>query len=616
MLTGEVGTGKTTLCRNLLADLPDNVDVALILNPNINRRELLETVCDELKIQYPEKQSKKKLLDSINQHLLNTFAENKHTVLIIDEAQLLSHTVLEQVRLLTNLETTKSKLLQIILIGQPELSEVLARNDLRQLSQRVTARYHLPAIGVDEIQDYVNFRLGVAGCKKPLFSAQALKLLHQLSGGIPRKINVLADNALLSTYAKSELLVNSATLKQSAKDVFIKDESVSHSSGPWPITGWLAIVAAIILLNVGLWWWFAGGGNSTIGQLSSDSRTEQSLLDRSTDNIEVTDAAPNGDTVLNAENSNKQLGMNEAPEAENAALKPSLPDSAAQDTTVVENIKPSIDLSALAKSDASLTTPEELKNVTPGSVVISQEYLDDSASDLLADGPQQLGSPEPVKPQQPVYLRNSVFGRVLEVSSDRTGRVAAFRNLASAWDANLPKPLLGPLCDELTNEGVMCVPVSSWSTILRLNRPTIMVLSHRNQNHRVIFYKLSGGIASVLVGDQSYDLSVSELQDRWSNNAMVFWRPSALGEQFLQLGDNSPLVGALRDSLNQLFSEIGMPQLSSDVPTLYDAKLAARVSELQRRFNITADGKVGRETYLLINELLNSQNVPVLRIRR
>ena len=141
VLTGEVGTGKTTLCRNLLSDLPDNVDVALILNANINEQELLQTVCDELKVDYPESASQKQLLDLINAHLLATFAANRHTVLIIDEAQLLSRDVLENIRLLTNLETTKSKLLQIILIGQPELNDSLRRNDLRQLAQRVTARY-------------------------------------------------------------------------------------------------------------------------------------------------------------------------------------------------------------------------------------------------------------------------------------------------------------------------------------------------------------------------------------------------------------------------------------------------------------------------------------------
>jgi len=225
VLTGEVGTGKTTLCRNLLTDLPDNVDVALILNANLGSTELLQTVCDELKVGYEDEASQKQLLDRINAHLLKTFAENRHTVLIIDEAQLLKRNVLEQVRMLTNLETTKSKLLQIILIGQPELYDMLSRNDLRQLAQRVTARYHLGPLERSDIDDYVNYRLNVAGCKQPLFSRQALNKLYALTSGIPRKINVLADHALLATYSQHKTLVDAKTVAKSAKEVFIVTKS-------------------------------------------------------------------------------------------------------------------------------------------------------------------------------------------------------------------------------------------------------------------------------------------------------------------------------------------------------------------------------------------------------
>ena len=230
VLTGEVGTGKTTLCRNLLTDLPNNVDVALILNANLGSTELLQTVCDELKVRYDVEASQKQLLDRINAHLLKTFAENRHTVLIIDEAQLLKRNVLEQVRMLTNLETTKSKLLQIILIGQPELYDMLSRNDLRQLAQRVTARYHLGALERSDIEEYVNYRLNVAGCKQPLFSRQALNKLHTLTSGIPRKINVLADHALLATYSQHKTLVDAKTVAKSAKEVFI----VTKSRDPKP----------------------------------------------------------------------------------------------------------------------------------------------------------------------------------------------------------------------------------------------------------------------------------------------------------------------------------------------------------------------------------------------
>jgi len=142
-LTGEVGTGKTLLTRTLLERLPEDIDLAVILNPRLTAREFLETIFDELHVDRPAQASIKVLVDELNSHLLNAHATGRHTVLLVDEAQNLDTDVLEQLRLLTNLETTKQKLLQIILVGQPELRQTLARNDLRQLAQRITGRYHL-----------------------------------------------------------------------------------------------------------------------------------------------------------------------------------------------------------------------------------------------------------------------------------------------------------------------------------------------------------------------------------------------------------------------------------------------------------------------------------------
>lgn len=594
VLTGEVGTGKTTLCRNLLADLPDNVDVALILNPSINRRELLETVCDELKIATTAKQSKKAMLDLINEHLLSAFAENRHTVLIIDEAQLLSRDVLEQVRLLTNLETTKSKLLQIILIGQPELNDLLTRDDLRQLAQRVTARYHLPAIGPDEIQDYVNFRLGVAGCKKPLFSAQALKLLHKLTDGIPRKINVLADHALLGTYSKSQVLVDAKTLRQSAKDVFITSNSESKLKIK---PAWIGALAVALLMNIGLWWWFSGDRSEPVmtAQVSGGALADQ---------------------VKGAGVGAEAVSLSESVASESAA-EGSL---SSAEGSPSENSATLIDVSELSASDSAVTSIEKPEGVTPGSVVIADEFLDadappeqPSSTGGTASGPAVVVSSEPLVP--PKYLESSAFGRVLDVSADRTGRVATFRNLASAWDVDLPDQLLGPLCQELSEQKVECLAVANWAKLLRLNRPTIMVLSHKDVLHRVILYQLENEVASVLVGEQSYELPVSELRDRWGDDATVFWRPSELGVDFLQPGYLGPKVTQVRVALNKLFAQLDLPLLADSESPFFDNELAARIKQLQQRAGIVADGKIGQETYLLINELLDTQNVPVLQRR-
>lgn len=202
VITGEVGTGKTTVSRCFIENVPANVDVALILNPKLSARELLSGVCDELGIGHDPNASIKTLIDRINRHLLQAHAAGRHQVLMIDEAQNLSAEVLEQLRLLTNLETTEKKLLQIVLLGQPELQDILARPELRQLNQRVTARYHLDALEYQELPAYLHYRLGVAGVKSELFSARAVKKLFRASGGVPRLINLISDRALLGAYAE------------------------------------------------------------------------------------------------------------------------------------------------------------------------------------------------------------------------------------------------------------------------------------------------------------------------------------------------------------------------------------------------------------------------------
>jgi general secretion pathway protein A len=219
-LTGEVGTGKTTLCRCLLEQLPPGIDVALILNPRLTDVELLATMCDELRIPYPPgTTSRKVLVDALYHHLLDSHGQGRRTALIVDEAQDLDPEVLEQIRLLTNLETPTQKLLQIILIGQPELLTLLGRDELRQLAQRVTARYHLMPFGEADTLAYIRHRMDVAGQKEPVFSDAAMRRVHRAAGGIPRVINAICDRALLGAYSADERRVGVATVSRAAREV-------------------------------------------------------------------------------------------------------------------------------------------------------------------------------------------------------------------------------------------------------------------------------------------------------------------------------------------------------------------------------------------------------------
>jgi len=248
LLTGEVGTGKTTVCRCLLEQVPEKTEVAFIFNPKLTASELLATICDELGIVVSgERQSIKVLVDLINAHLLAAHARGCNTVLIIDEAQNLSTEVLEQLRLLTNLETNKDKLLQIILLGQPELHDKLARPELRQLVQRITARYYLGPLEQHEIADYVRHRISVAGSHDSLFDRTSITQLFRLSGGIPRLINVLCDRALLGAYALDQKRVNGPILAKAAREVFgEKRHTKRRSAGVlvWILAGLFLVAGA------------------------------------------------------------------------------------------------------------------------------------------------------------------------------------------------------------------------------------------------------------------------------------------------------------------------------------------------------------------------------------
>lgn len=220
VLTGEVGTGKTTVCRCLLQQLPEDTEIAFVYYPKLTVRELFATICDELRIDYPRSNaSSKDLLDCINAYLLNAHAMGRKTVLIIEEAQKLGAELLEQVRLLTNLETDSRKLLQIIMVGQPELRDVLARPDMKQVAQRITARYHLGPLSREEVSVYISHRLAVARGRPNLFTRSAVDRIFRLSGGIPRVINLLCDRSLLGAYSQGKRTINRSIVNRASQEI-------------------------------------------------------------------------------------------------------------------------------------------------------------------------------------------------------------------------------------------------------------------------------------------------------------------------------------------------------------------------------------------------------------
>jgi len=248
-LTGEVGTGKTTLCRVMLEQIPEGTRIALLLNPLVTPRELLAAISEELEIDTSDSRDSTRLLvDRLNIYLLDAHDRGESVVVVIDEAQNLSPEALEQVRLLTNLETAKEKLLQIVLLGQPELRELLQRRNLRQLAQRITARYHLSPLGPKDTHLYIQHRMQVAGAQRNPFRRGAMNALYQRSQGIPRLINIIADRSLIAAYAKERADVTAAMVHEAANEVQLGERQVKRLRWPWAVAA--AATLAVVALGV------------------------------------------------------------------------------------------------------------------------------------------------------------------------------------------------------------------------------------------------------------------------------------------------------------------------------------------------------------------------------
>jgi general secretion pathway protein A len=243
LLTGEVGTGKTTLTRTMIKRIPPHVRVAYILNSKLNATDVLASICDELNIELPantELSFTKKCIDAINQDLLAAHAEGKKTLIVLEEAQNLTPEVLETLRLLSNLETSTQKLLHILLVGQPELLEILAQKELRQLNQRVVSRFHLSPLDKNDLSNYINHRLHRAGAKRAIFEPACISVLFKLTGGVPRLINLVCHQALVAAYASGQKTVSAKLVRQAAKEILSEKKAAGKSN--------LALIVAAVVI--------------------------------------------------------------------------------------------------------------------------------------------------------------------------------------------------------------------------------------------------------------------------------------------------------------------------------------------------------------------------------
>jgi general secretion pathway protein A len=510
LLTGEVGTGKTTLCRSALESITDNVRIALILNPKQSPIELVASICDELQVVYPKNVSSlKALIDRLNLYLLKAYGQGQRIVVVIDEAQNLTSEVLEQVRLLTNLEVSTQKLLQIILIGQPELQTMLAMPELRQLSQRITARFHLTPLTREETGEYIAHRLKIAGVTREVFTKQAISEIYKLSRGIPRLINTLSERALIGAYGANLPMIKKDIVSNAAAEVLGKSSHGKHKrTMDWPAIGVFAV--ALIAVGLGLW------------------------------------------------------------------------------AIALSNKPPLSDAQAKVEVQAS-------EHRQPVAAEISQQAEAKPQSSLVIHKPVE-----------------TTFAQKLVSETGKADTFSAFANLFSLWQRDYSAYTGETACTRAIKAGMRCIfGQGKISDILQYNRPAVLEL--KNANQEVVFavlHKASGNKLHIKIFDQDIQTTPEELQQAWSGNYIVLWKPPFPDNESLAEGFVGPDVLWLRHQLDQIEGNKKAEYSTDNLK--FNSALADRVSRFQAKRGLKADGVVGRETFIELVNVNDSSVAPKL----
>ncbi len=557
-LTGEVGTGKTTLCRQLLSELPENVDVALILNPRINELELMQSVCDELRIEHPKKFSVKSLLSSLNEYLLHAHARGRNTVLIIDEAQNLSEGVLEQVRLLTNLETSQKKLLQIILIGQTELREKLRQRSLRQLSQRITARYHISPLDKGDMKDYLEHRLKQSGCERPVFTRAAASLVFRSSKGVPRLVNVISDRALLGAYSRGETKVSRKIVKAAVRQI----EGVSRKK----YSG-LALWAMMLLF-------FASTSFVTL-----------------------------------------RFGW--LPESLEHRIEQRLPDWFKSDWTgrLFEKGEPVLGQSADDLKQRFAWQEVLATALVPVASAARPEQKTEFSRDIGIRGGSPSFSPdlhqELVLLSYPFLDAKELRELLGHVDSQDVGRISGLRRLTEIW--NLPPTIVFD-CITVRELGLDCYRIENgWKQLTLMNRPALLELKSGNVSpSHVVLRKLIGDMVLLEVGSDIYRIPWDQLSQFWHDKAIVLWRPPPLSA--LPVGEYSSGEDILwlRRALNLEGINYGGAVLINLETSDFDTELLDALHAFQFRLGLEERDEAGVEELILLNSRLFYEFYPRL----
>ncbi len=549
LLTGEVGTGKTALCRCLLEQLPKTIDIAFILNPKQTALELVANICDELHLQYPdETTSIKVLIDLLNKKLLDNHTQGRRTVLIIDEAQNLSDEVLEQTRLLTNLETSKRKLLQILLVGQPELQDMLARPVMRQLTQRITARYHIAPLSQVETTAYIRHRMWIAGVQRPIFSGPAIDKIYHLCNGTPRLINIICDRALLGAYAKNSDTIDVKMVTQAACEILPNAKS-SFFNPTRKI-----IAASIILTSFAV----AAYTLPPWGRLDTPSAEEPHVISKSA--------------------------------STQSAIQP-----IAKETTAPEpaTLQPGDAQPAKLEREAILSLHQNRRTPlvvdTALATVTTDKHRTYDTADNTANAAISLSD-------------------LLNDSNCNSGSETAVSDLFGLWGITYRPEAGRTACDMANSAGLSCVQSQgTWNNLRRYNRPAIIELQS-NSGHwqHLLISALNEEGMLLSCGKKTARITFNEADKHWFGEYLIFWQPPKRRMRF-ERGNRGEDVRQFRTQIKAALGIHGTK--SSDI---FDATLEELVIKFQQNNSLKADGVAGKETIILLNTLTKKAGVPLL----
>lgn len=568
-LTGDIGTGKTTICRCMFEQLPENTDIAFVINPKFSPMELLASICDELHLSYSTFHPNiKEYVKKLYTYLIEAHARGRSTVLVIDEAQNLSVEALEHVRALTNLETNEQKLLQIILIGQPELKTLLARPELEQVNQRITARFHIGPLSLNETNRYIYHRLLVAGAKQKIFSPANIKQIYKLTKGVPRRINILCDRVLLGAFTLGKNKISSQIIKQSAEEVFDDDSAY---------TGMLpkALAASVFALLI------SGAGVFAYQHNMHDPRVLLSLVSKQAKNEVVQELASDKSESLK-ESVSKQthdvVGKNvkyielEAAAANDNAEK-KVKEEKANYIALDKPVKAEPVKAELIKLESEKIAP--IKTVIQKTPIVEAKVIEETMAAINESG-ATIDKPQ---------LRFSSYGK-------------AYQQLFRVWGVDYSSTAISP-CEFAAENKLQCYQGSgSIKKIIKLNRPVLLKSKLQQFGPSYIVIVSIEDQHAIVSEKGDYQLvSLADIEENMSGEFELLWRPIQAGVAYIRPGQKGEAIVLL----DQMLAKVQGREPSPSHPFVYTEDLVNQVRAFQIANKLPADGVVGPITQMYFN---------------